>query len=196
MDRRKALRIVGYSLSSAALLGWGAGCRDAVTVAGWVPNFHTVAEGAFLAQLGEAFLPATEIPGAEEVGAHVFVDRFVDQVFDQEDQTAWRTGLDLLRERWRDQHQQRAHDLLRELLNLPEAEQQEVKSLLRKTPAAGSPTEARYYTYRTLFRFKELIMLGYFASKPIGEDVLAFLPTPGRYDPCIPYAEIGRVWSL
>ncbi|WP_173021558.1 gluconate 2-dehydrogenase subunit 3 family protein [Lewinella sp. W8] len=196
MDRRKAIQIMGYSVASATLLGWGTACRESAATEVWRPDFHTEAEGDFLAQLGEAFLPATDIPGARAVGAHRFVDRFVDQVFDSSAQREWRVGLHRLQENWRENLQHDAVALLRQMLDLPEDEQREIKQLMEQTPPPGSSAEDRHYAYRTLFKCKELIMLGYFASKPIGEDVLAFLPTPGGYDPCIPYEEVGKAWSL
>jgi hypothetical protein len=44
--------------------------------------------------------------------------------------------------------------------------------------------------------YKQLIMLGYYASEQIGENVLSYLPVPGKYQACIPAEEVGNVWAL
>jgi hypothetical protein len=50
---------------------------------------------------------------------------------------------------------------------------------------------------KTFFHLvKELTLLGYFTSEPIGKNVLHYDPIPGRFDGCIPLAEVGNVsWT-
>jgi len=54
-----------------------------------------------------------------------------------------------------------------------------------------SKTEKPFYV-----TLKEQILAGYFSSELVANDYFAFDPIPGRYDPCIPYADVGKAWAL
>ena len=42
----------------------------------------------------------------------------------------------------------------------------------------------------------ELTVLGYFTSETVGKTVLHYDPVPGRFEACIPLAEVGnRAWT-
>ena len=43
---------------------------------------------------------------------------------------------------------------------------------------------------------KELALLGFFTSKTGYTQVLRYLETPGRYDPCVPYTAGEPAWAL
>jgi hypothetical protein len=42
---------------------------------------------------------------------------------------------------------------------------------------------------------KELTLLGYFTSEIGYEQALRYAETPGRYDPCVPYAPGEKAWA-
>jgi hypothetical protein len=45
-------------------------------------------------------------------------------------------------------------------------------------------------------QIKELTVIGYFTSELVGKSVLKYDPVPGRFDPCIPLAEVGNAqWT-
>ena len=44
--------------------------------------------------------------------------------------------------------------------------------------------------------FRSATILGYFTSETVGKTVLHYDPVPGRYDGCLPIAEVGnRNWT-
>ena len=57
--------------------------------------------------------------------------------------------------------------------------------------------EAAKGKVRTFFhQIKELTVVGYFTSERVGRTVLHYDPVPGRFDGCIPLAEVGNVnWT-
>jgi hypothetical protein len=63
--------------------------------------------------------------------------------------------------------------------------------LLTKVAAAAQDKEKTFFHL-----IKELTLLGFFSSEPIGRNVLHYDPIPGRYDGCIPLAEVGNIsWT-
>lgn len=44
--------------------------------------------------------------------------------------------------------------------------------------------------------FKSLAIRGYCTSKEIGSEVLKYEPIPGPYQGCIPFEDVGKVYSL
>jgi hypothetical protein len=44
--------------------------------------------------------------------------------------------------------------------------------------------------------FKQIALTGYFASQRVGEELLAYDPIPGTFEPCIPLSSVGKAWSL
>jgi hypothetical protein len=63
---------------------------------------------------------------------------------------------------------------------------------LLTTLAEASKTKVRTFFHQ----FKELTVLGYFTSETVGKTVLHYDPVPGRFDACIPLAEVGdRAWT-
>ena len=43
---------------------------------------------------------------------------------------------------------------------------------------------------------KEHVLAGYFNSEIVAKHYFEYDLVPGRWEPCIPYAEIGRAWAL
>ena len=206
MDRREAIlsltTVLGYTVTPASIISLSSSCANPSDDLSWTPQFFEP-EGALVTEtLGEVILPRTDTPGAMDVGAHIFVDRFLNSVASNTDQEKCRKGL----EAWKSGYRQRngkslakasVEDLQKELTHLFDTGQQnQVKELIAGEPPSDDEQAGRYYTYSFLMTFKRLLMLGYFASEQVGENVLSYLPVPGRYDGCIPVAEVGHDWAL
>jgi hypothetical protein len=62
------------------------------------------------------------------------------------------------------------------------------------TSPSVSPASAAGGRFFPLLR--EYTLLGYFTSERVGREVLHYDPVPGRWDPCVPLAEVGdRLWT-
>lgn len=202
MERRDAIKtILAYSLGSAVLSGWAAACATEE----WKPLFLQPTDAFIVESLGEAILPETDTPGARAVGAHKFVDVFLAKAATPEEQARWKAGIDRWQGRFTKQlgrpvTEATAADFqtnLQHYLSVNDQRQAEIKALLSRENAPEDPAQAEdYHTYHFLFTLKHLIMLGFYASEPIGEDVLTYLPIPGRYEACVPVESVGRAWSL
>lgn len=205
MDRREAIlsisTVLGYSIAPASIISLSTSCSE--KEAGWQPVFFSKEDASLIDQLGETFLPRTETPGSKDVNAHIFVDGFLNEVAKSPDQEKARRGL----EQWKSDYESRtgknlskasSEDLQQELSGLfgvASEKQQLIKSMLEGDEPGGDAS-TQYHIYGFLMLFKRLIMMGYYASEQVGENVLSYLPVPGRYEACIPAEEVGNVWSL
>lgn len=208
MKRRKAVQsltaLLGYSISPVMITGLASSCKDAQKEIGWKPNFFEETDMPILAKLGEAFLPKTETPGAIDVDAHLFVDVFLDKVATPDDREIVKKGFAV----WKNAFQKSLGDKPEEALqedfdkNLnayygeDAIQNQNIADLLSKEPPSSGPKLEKYEIYNFLGRFKALLMLGYFVSEEVGENVLSYLPVPGDYEGCIPVSSVGNYWSI
>jgi hypothetical protein len=208
MDRRDAIlsitTVLGYTVAPASILSLSSSCNKPGPGLSWVPQFFDQEGASIIERLGEAILPKTDTPGSIDVGAHIFVDSFLNSVATDADQQTCKLGLDY----WKSDYQKRqgkplveASDSelqqeLADLFDVDHQEQQQLMELMRSDPPSNSEEKERYYVYSFLMMFKKTLMLGYFASEQIGENVLSYLPIPGRYDGCIPADEVGNAWAL
>ena len=205
MDRREAIlsisTVLGYSIAPASIISLSTSCSE--KEAGWQPAFFAKEDANLIEQLGETFLPRTDTPGSIDVSAHIFVDGFLSEVAKSPDQDKARQGL----ERWKSDYNSRTgknlskasaealQDELSVLFGVASERQQEIKSMLEGSDPGGDAS-TQYHIYGFLLLFKRLIMMGYYASEQVGENVLSYLPVPGRYEACIPAEEVGNVWAL
>lgn len=197
MDRRTALKqsalLMGYGMSASVFSGMLTGC-EVETGDDWKPEFFSQAEGAFVAEIAEHILPATDTPGAKELLVHRFLDKVIANTFTEEAQEAFRTGLASLDgacvsltgkpfveggKKERD-----------EFLSSQEAKELKPDQYLwgNKIASGGEPN-----FYRQL---KGLCLFGFFSSEAIGKNVLNYVPVPGKYIGCVPLEEIGNAWTF
>jgi len=188
IDRREALRraalMLGGVISAPVIAGVLAGCRG---------RRHSGALSSeqleLVATIADHILPETDTPGARAVGVHQFVDAMLAEGYAGPDRARFIAGLADVDARARAacgrpflecaREQQRAvlDDLDRETFAPP------------ATPLAS--TEVPFF--RT---FKELTLVGYYTSETGATRELRHAPVPGRYDGCVPLAQIGRTWAV
>ncbi len=194
MERRDVIKytafFMGASLSSSTISALLAGCK-VDTSESWIPTHFNQVEVDFISELGETILPKTSTPGAKDA----MVERFLDTVrplrFSPEENQKFKSDLNTLME-------QAKSDLGKDFVKAsPEKRLEWVTSLDKSSFDAikaqpKMPDEEKPF-YLSL---KEQILGGYFSSEIVAKEYFAFDPIPGRYDPCMPYEEVGRAWAL
>jgi len=194
MERRDAIKytafFMGASLSASTLASLLEGCKVDTTES-WVPAYFSADEAHFISELGETILPKTSTPGAKDA----MVERYLDTVrplrYSSEENTQFKKEVNDLMD-------QAKKDLGKDFVKAtPEKQLEWVNTIdknaydaLKANPKM--PAEERPF-YLSL---KEQILAGYFNSETVAKNFFAFDPIPGRYDPCIPYEQIGRAWAL
>lgn len=135
------------------------------------------ARAAVLAAAAERILPRTDTPGAADVGVPAFLARLLEGYVSASDRDTVLAGLDGLEVAARAAHG-------RGFAEVPAAAQD---ALVRAAAEAGG----RFFPL-----LREYTLLGYFTSERVGREVLHYDPVPGRWDPCVPLAEVGdRLWT-
>jgi hypothetical protein len=167
--------------------------------------------------IAELIIPETDTPGAKAAGVPEFIDRMLtDWMYaaEREHFLAELARVDgLARERLgrpfvRASETQQVQ-LLQELEQ--EAKQTESRRVVidRATGqivddpdtsaediAQGRPPRTLTVELRPFFRMmKELTIVGYYTSEVGATQELRLNLVPGRYDACVPYAELGRAWA-
>lgn len=187
ITRREAILRVSAMLGGVALVGQGAmlsGCtrkaRDPVS--------FSAEDVAFLDEIAETILPETDTPGARAAGVGPFIAMMVVDTYDEREQELFRAGLNTLEGECLSMHGvsfvSAAPAQRLELLQKLDAEQ------LQFMRAAERDEPAHYFRM-----IKELTLLGYFTSEVGYTQAMRYAETPGRFDPCTPYAPGEKIWA-
>lgn len=181
ITRRAALQRAALFLGAALTPAVFEAALRAQVPAAAAPRNLTPAQFAAVGAAAERILPRTDTPGALDAGVPAFIDVLLGDFMSAADKSTFLAGLAGL-----DQAAQSAHR----------------QPFARLTPAQQDAVLARIAREsqdktRTFFHLlRELTIVGYFTSEPVGKNVLHYDPVPGRYDGCIPLAEVGnRSWT-
>ncbi|HEY8174873.1 MAG TPA: gluconate 2-dehydrogenase subunit 3 family protein [Gemmatimonadaceae bacterium] len=217
ITRREAILRVTALLGGVALVGGSAlleGCRPE-------PNTDapfTAEDVAFLDEVAETILPRTSTPGAKDVQAGAFMAMMVNDTYAARDRKIFRDGMRTIDAAAKkkfghgfmeatpqqriavlepiDDEQKVYSDQLREenrrksLAYLTE-ERQETQGA-NVSPAAALTKDKPAHYFRMM---KELALLGYFTSEAGCTQAQRYVESPGRYDPCVPYAPGEKSWA-
>ena len=218
ITRREAILRVTAILGGVALVGGSAlltGCRADVN-----PDApFTAEEIAFLDEVADTILPRTSTPGAKDVQTGAFMAMMVHDTYDTRERKIFREGMLAL-----DDATKKAHNVTfmkatpEQRLSVLEAidrdqkvysdglkDEGRTKSMAwltdqRKEAApgadAGAATAVTLDKPAHYFRMmKELALLGYFTSEKGATQALRYVESPGRFDPCVPYAPGEKAWA-
>jgi gluconate 2-dehydrogenase gamma chain len=180
----------------------------------WAPKALTAAQARTLDVVAELIMPATDTPGAREVGVPAFVDRAVATYLGPAEAQAIRAGLDRMDADAKTAHGKAFVALTAEqqtaLLTRYEAEARaprqpvavgrgETETGLSNQP---SPNTTRPGTQVAAPKgphffpvLKDLVTAGYFTSKLGATKAVRYDPNPGAYRGCVPLSQIGRAWA-
>lgn len=203
LDRRQAILKVGACLGGIALVGAerlaaamdraGATAQDSRGARG---AGFSAAQVALLDEIAETILPETKTPGAKAAHTGAFMAFMVTDAYSSADRQVFLDGM-----RDVDMAMLRAHKVSfvdatspqrLALLTALDIEQKRVMDD-RIAPGSGDSSERRQVHYFRMM--KELAMLGFFTSSVGCTQVLRYVETPGRYDPCMPYTAGEPAWT-
>jgi len=203
IDRREALRraalLLGGVLGAPTVAGVLAGCEASrVPDGAWAPQALTRGQADLVAAIAEHILPATDTPGARAAGVHRFIDAMVAVSYPPPERTRFLAGL-------ADVDVRAARASGRPFLQCAAGDQRVLLEQLDRealasaavpvSPTLASPPvdELTVPFFRTM---KELTLVGYYTSEIGATRELHHVPVPGRYDGCVPLAQVGRTWAV
>ncbi len=196
MKRREAIKktvlLTGAALSASTITAVLKGCQaEASTATGWMPQFFDAEQATALAEIAETILPATDTPGAKDVGVPEFIDRLAATCLEEEEQRQLSDSLKQIEAQAQAAYRKRFVALSKperlDLLNAIDAAVQNAE------PVYSDLEEERELS--GFLKLKQLVLLGYFTSEKVGTEVTAFLPIPGQYKPCLPYEDGQPAWT-
>ena len=152
------------------------------------PNAVQNSDAAFLDEVAETIIPATDTPGAKAAQVGAFMLVMVNDCYEERDQQIFRAGMRDIDERCRTAHNlgflEATPAQRTELISAIDRECKEYMDRRR----SGEP--AHYFRM-----MKELTLLGFFTSEIGATQALRFAPVPGRFDPCLDYTPGERSWA-
>ncbi|MFS4466426.1 gluconate 2-dehydrogenase subunit 3 family protein [Maribacter sp. 2210JD10-5] len=215
MDRRKALKnmgmALGYTVATPTLVSIMQSCKGEQAIE-WTPDFFTKEEGKVLTTLIDIILPKTDTPSASEVQVDLFIDRFVNEVVEKENQDFIKMSMDKFMDKaLKDAGKEKIADLSAEDLEpvlasaLKVTKEKEVAhfDMINKyhedvEQGKESVLDDEVSRFAFANNLRGLTIWGYKTSEYVGEEVLAYLPVPGEYKGCVDVQELtgGKAWSL
>ena len=142
----------------------------------------------FLDEVAETILPETNTPGAKAAQVGAFIALMVTDTYEPGDQKIFRDGMQQLDAACRTKHNAAFMSATPEQrLALLEEIDREQKAYMDGR-AEGAPT----HYFRMM---RELTLLGYFTSEIGYTRAMRYVETPGRFDPCMPYAPGETIWA-
>lgn len=191
MNRRDALSRVALILGGTVV---GAnvflqGCKSDDKRAGGAVADFTAEDIAYLDEIAETIIPATDTPGAKAAKVGAFMTVMVKDCYDENDQQIFREGMDKIDKAadkkfdkgFMELSAQQKHQLLVEIDNE------------QKKASQDKNRDDKNHYFRLM---KELTLLGYFTSEIGATQALRYLETPGKYEGCVPYKKGEKAWAL
>ena len=177
---------MGGTLSAPVIMGVLKGCTPKKEL-NWQPAFLSEEQAAVVSEVAERILPATDTPGAKDVGVPEFIDVMMKDIYGEEDQQKFVAGITELEEMSQSEYGE-------DFVNL-DPEQQD--ALLTKLEAAAQEQPEGSDTKPFFTMMKELTLVGFCTSEVGATEVLQHVPVPGRYEGCISVEEAGgRAWAV
>ena len=215
MDRRKALKTIGYGAGAIsvtpAVVGLFHSCQN--NSSNFFPEYFNKNQFSIVSQLMELILPETEIPGAINLKLPEFLDGYIYTIYSEEGQKKISKGLDsFIDVALFDTAKSKADKLTNEDLDFQLAKYLKAdvkkknswkkqdsdyqKALKNKSNSPKLPSEALAYDFANQLR--SLSITAFRTNEYIGENVLAYAPIPGEQRGCVDLMETtgGKIWSL
>jgi len=174
MKRRAALKSLVLTVGGTIYLPAWANNWNLDTIPEKQNGFVSPDQESLLAEIVETIIPATDTPGAKDLGVHLFILTMLADCYDKSAQTRFLTGLAELDKKVKDNYNQSfvACTPAQCLAVLKDCE--EAAKLL---PPAKEP----------FFPFlKSMTIQGYLNSEYVMRDVYKYELVPARYNGCFP----------
>ena len=213
MDRRKALRTIGFGTTAItvtpAVVGMLQSCQSQTTT--YTATLLTKDQFAVLSQVMELIIPKTDIPGAVELKLPEFLDGFMSVVFNKQAQQKVVDGLDhFIAVALEDSEKSSVGrlniaDCEAQLAKYLKADQQQQKAwkqeikdyqkAVKEDSTHNVPASAKAYAFA--MQLSSLTINAFKTNEYIGENVLVYAPIPGEQKGCVDLMETtgGKAWS-
>ena len=183
MKRREALKNIGlatgFFVATPTIVSILQSCTSDVKT--WTPEFLTIDQGVVLTKLVDVILPKTDnLPSATELNVPQFIDKYINEVFDDESQANAKTAFSKVESLLKPNVETAVNDLKDEdfkaLLDKHMLLEDEVDPDREADPESTTPTTSEF-----LNNLKWMAINGYVTTEKIGENVNVYDPVPSQY---------------
>ena len=214
MDRRKALRTIGFGTTAItvtpAVLGMLQSCQTQTS--SFNPIHFSKEQFSVVSQLMDLIIPKTDIPGAIELKLPEFLDGYINIILNKPAQEKIVAGLDhFIKGSLEASGKSSAGrldraDLDAQLAKYLKADQDQQKAwqdensayqkAVKEDSTLAQPTSAASYEFADQLR--SMTINAFKTNEYIGENVLAYVSIPGEQKGCVDLMEATGVkaWSL
>lgn len=204
MDRRKALRTIGFGTTAItvtpAVVGLLQGCQSQTDA--FTPIHFSKDEFSVVSQLMDLIIPTTDIPGAVALKLPEFIDGFIDIIYNKKAQQNVSDGLDhfigvSLEDTGKSKASQLSKsDLDGQLAKFLKADADQQATWKSQNKNASAPVSAKAYAF--VDQLRNMTITAFKTNEYIAENVLAYAPIPGEQKGCVDLMEAtgGKAWSL
>lgn len=196
MNRREALSRVSI-IMGGTVLGAEAFLSGCTTAKAGIT--FSADDIAFLNEVGEVILPATNTPGAKEAKVGEFMSVMVRDCYNEKNQNIFMDGIRELQfkaskakigKSFMEANAQERHDLI----NAIDKEVKEA-AVRASDEAKKNPNEKKVASKHYFTMIKELTLTGFFTSEVGATKALRYVAIPGRYEGCVPYKKGDKAWA-
>ena len=191
MDRRQLIKHIAL-LTGSAVVGsefFISGCksRDSASI-----GYFTEKDIFFFDEIAETILPKTNTPGAKDAEVGNFMAFYSVDCYDEIQLQSLKEGIDKLNDESEKKYGYTFLKLTAEqkLALLIQTDAEAKKYNGENDGQSGKEKTPHYFTL-----MKQLVLLGFFTSKPGVTQVLRYIPVPGKYEGCIEYKEGDTSWA-
>jgi len=174
IDRRTAIQtLLKGGLALSLMPGFAETAWSAIAAAGARPTPRALNpdQTQMIALIAAVILPRSDTPGATDVGVPAWIDLVVAEYFSGARRAAFLADLGAI-------DQLAASTSGASLIGLKHHDLMTVMSSLDAATGSKDLTPAQ----RGYVQLKELVIYGYFTSKPVQQDLLKVVVVPGRFD--------------
>ena len=214
MNRRKAIKNLGLSLGTISLtpavLTLLQSCQNDLD---WNPVFFNSNQIKFISEITNLIIPSSdEVPGSNELNLIRFIDLYISNVRNNDDQIFIKSSLDSFIENYYNKSNKNSltnYDIeeLDEILKYyfkSDVSKQELwssdfnkikNSILDGSIQSSSNDALSFYFLKTI---RDLTITAFKGSEYIGKNILVFRPVPGQQKGCVDLLETtnGRAWTI
>ena len=182
MKRRDALKnlglAAGFAITAPSIFSLLQSCTSAPT---WMPAYFSKDEKEVVVNLVDIILPRTEgVPSATEVNVPQFIDKYITEVLNAEDQKAIRISFTEIIATLKPTAETDIRDVTTAqytaLLDAHLLVKGEIDKDRLANPEALQPTKNEFLNH-----LKYLTIMAFVGSEEIGENVLMYDPVPTAY---------------
>lgn len=198
MKRRDVLKNIGFTAGffvvTPSIISLLQSCTSDVKT--WTPEFLSPEQGIVLANLVDIILPKTDIPSATEMNVPQFIDKYINEVLEDEQQEQYKNAfnniLAILKKDGNESVEKISEDDYKSLLDTYMLGKDDIDQEREDNPESLEMTKSEF-----LNNVKLITIKAYVTTEEIGEHVLAYDPVPGAYF-CGDLQELtgGKAWSL